>query len=250
MEKLITDKKKSGIYLTCLGFGMGNYKDSKMETLADKGNGNYAYIDNIDEANKTLVKEFGGTLYTVAKDVKLQIEFNPKKVQAYRLVGYENRLLNDEDFNNDAKDAGEIGAGHTVTALYEIIPVGVKSEFIYGMDDLKYQKVKTSENHQHINEFANVRIRYKQPDKSKSVKFVVPVKDNEFTLKNTSNNFRFSASVALFGLLLRESKFVAESNYSQVISLANNSKGKDADGYRSEFVRLVNKVYKSDLARN
>ncbi len=249
MEKLISEKKKSGIYLTCLGFGMGNYKDSKMETLANKGNGNYAYIDNIDEANKTLVKEFGGTLYTVAKDVKLQIEFNPEKVQAYRLLGYENRLLNDEDFNNDAKDAGEIGAGHTVTALYEIIPVGVKSTFISNVDDLKYQTVQTSDNKQYTNELVNVKIRYKLPNKSKSIKFVVPVKDKELALKNTSNNFRFSASVALFGLLLRESKFVTESNYQQVINLANNSKGKDPDGYRAEFVKLVKVVYKSDLAK-
>ena len=242
MEKLITKKKESGIYLTCLGFGMGNYKDSKMETLADKGNGNYAYIDNIQEAQKVLVNEFGATLYTVAKDVKLQIEFNPKKVQAYRLVGYENRLLADEDFNDDAKDAGEIGAGHTVTALYEIIPVGIKSEFISAVDDLKYQKVKVSDNTQYADELANVKIRYKEPDKSKSIKFVVPVKDKEFALENTSDNFRFSASVALFGLLLRESKFVTESNYQQVISLAKNSKGKDADGYRTEFVRLVKAV--------
>ncbi|MEN8119289.1 MAG: von Willebrand factor type A domain-containing protein [Bacteroidota bacterium] len=242
MEKLIKEKKESGIYLTCLGFGMGNYKDSKMETLADKGNGNYAYIDNIQEAQKVLVNEFGGTLYTVAKDVKLQIEFNPKKVQAYRLVGYENRLLADEDFNNDAKDAGEIGAGHTVTALYEIIPVGVKSQFISSVDDLKYQKVKASDNGQYADELANVKIRYKKPDKMKSVKFVVPIKDNELALRSTSDNFRFSASVALFGLLLRESKFVSESNYQQVISLANNSKGKDTDGYRTEFVRLVKAV--------
>jgi len=242
MEKLIIEKKKSGIYLTCLGFGMGNYKDSKMETLADKGNGNYAYIDNIQEAQKVLVNEFGGTLYTVAKDVKLQIEFNPKKVQAYRLVGYENRLLADEDFNDDAKDAGEIGAGHTVTALYEIIPVGVKSKFAASVDDLKYQKVKASDNEEYADELVNVKIRYKKPDKSKSVKFVVPVKDKELALENTSDNFRFSASVALFGLLLRESKFVSESNYQQVISLAKSSKGNDTDGYRTEFVRLVKAV--------
>ena len=137
MERLVEDKRKDGIFLTVLGYGMGNYKDSKMETLADKGNGNYSYIDNISEARKVLVNEFGGTLFTIAKDVKLQIEFNPTKVQAYRLIGYENRMLQSEDFNNDKKDAGELGSGHAVTALYEVIPVGVKSEF-FKIDELKY----------------------------------------------------------------------------------------------------------------
>jgi Ca-activated chloride channel homolog len=139
MERLIEAEREEGVFLTALGFGMGNYKDSKMETLADKGNGNYFYIDSILEAQKALVNEFGGTLFTIAKDVKLQIEFNPARVKAYRLIGYENRLLRDEDFNDDKKDAGELGSGHTVTALYEIIPVGVESEFSK-VDDLKYQK--------------------------------------------------------------------------------------------------------------
>jgi Ca-activated chloride channel family protein len=245
MEKLIVERRNDGIFLTCLGFGMGNYKDSKMETLADKGNGNYAYIDNIYEAKKTLVSEFGGTMYTIAKDVKLQLEFNPSKVKAYRLVGYENRLLADEDFNDDTKDAGEMGAGHTVTALYEIIPVGVESEFLPDVDELKYQsnKIKNSK------DIVNVKVRYKQPLGNKSVKFEVPVKSTKANLNETSDNFRFSASVALFGMLLRDSKYVSYGDYSTVLQMAKEGKGLDKAGYRAEFIELVNKVYKSDLAK-
>ncbi len=245
MEKLIEERRNDGIFLTCLGFGMGNYKDSKMETLADKGNGNYAYIDNIDEAKKTLVTEFGGTMYTIAKDVKLQVEFNPAKVKAYRLVGYENRMLNDEDFNDDTKDAGEMGAGHTVTALYEIIPVGVESEFLPDVDELKYQsnKMKNSK------DIVNVKVRYKQPLGNKSVKFEVPVKNSKSNFNETSDNYRFSASVALFGMLLRDSKYVSHGDYSTVLQMAKEGKGLDKAGYRAEFIELVNKVYKSDLAK-
>lgn len=235
MENLITEKRKSGIYLTCLGFGMGNYKDSKMETLADKGNGNYAYIDNIQEAEKTLVEEFSGTLYTVAKDVKIQIEFNPTTVQAYRLVGYENRLLNDEDFKDDYKDAGEIGSGHTVTALYEIIPTGVESEFIKEIDKLKYQ---SSEN-QNAKELANIKVRYKKPEEDTSIPFEQSVTLTNSILNETSENFRFAASVAMFGMLLSESKYIQDTDYKDVIELAQNSKESDSDGYKAEFVRLV-----------
>lgn len=165
LEKLIEQKRKSGVFLTVLGYGMGNYKDSKMQTLAEKGNGNHAYIDNLQEANRVLVNEFGATLHTVAKDVKLQVEFNPTQVQAYRLIGYESRLLADEDFNNDTKDAGEMGAGHTVTAFYEVIPVGVKSDFTGKVDDLKYQKKqKTATSVNDSNELLTVKLRYKTPD--------------------------------------------------------------------------------------
>src|SRR6187402_3109798 len=165
MERLIEGKRKDGIFLTVLGFGMGNYKDSKMEIMADKGNGNYAYIDNITEAQKVLVNEFGGTLFTIAKDVKLQIEFNPSKVKAYRLIGYENRMLKSEDFNNDKKDAGELGSGHTVTALYEIIPVGVESDFLKEVDKLKYQSnITPLSKSSHNNEMMTVKFRYKAPD--------------------------------------------------------------------------------------
>ncbi len=238
MQTLIEEKRKSGVFLTVLGFGMGNYKDSKMEVLANKGNGNYAYIDNINEARKVLINEFGGTLFTVAKDVKLQIEFNPKKVQAYRLIGYENRLLNNEDFNDDQKDAGEMGAGHTVTALYEIIPVGVESKFIKKTDDLKYQKNSSSSNYAH--EMLTVKLRYKDPDGNKSKLLQQAVLDRyQDKLSKTSDNFRFSASVAMLGMLLRQSDFVQESNFEQTIALAEGAKGKDKEGYRAEYIKLA-----------
>ncbi|PWS27827.1 hypothetical protein DHW03_09630 [Pedobacter yonginense] len=238
MQTLIEDKRKSGIFLTVLGYGMGNYKDSKMEILADKGNGNYAYIDNLTEARKVLVNEFGGTLFTVAKDVKLQIEFNPAKVQSYRLIGYENRLLNKEDFNDDKKDAGEIGSGHTVTALYEIIPVGVKDDLSGSVDDLKYQKT-TKINSIETQEILTVKLRYKEPTGNKSKLLVKGVQDNALGFNATSDNFRFAAAVAEFGMLLRKSSFKQNATFEQVIALADNAKGKDKEGYRSEFLSLV-----------
>ena len=237
MQSLIEEKRKSGIFLTVLGYGMGNYKDSKMEILANKGNGNYAYIDNINEARKVLVNEFGGTLFTIAKDVKLQVEFNPAKVQAYRLIGYENRLLKDEDFNNDLKDAGEMGAGHTVTALYEIIPVGVKSSFAGLIDDLKYQTLPKQANTYQGNEMLTIKLRYKQPDSNTSKRLQKVVMDNVQT--KTSDNFRFAAAVAEFGMLLRESDFKQKSSYEQVIELAKGALGEDKEGYRSEFLKLA-----------
>ena len=241
MQTLIEEKRKSGVFLTVLGFGMGNYKDSKMEVLANKGNGNYAYIDDINEARKVLINEFGGTLFTVAKDVKLQIEFNPAKVQAYRLIGYENRLLNNEDFNDDQKDAGEMGAGHTVTALYEIIPVGVESKFLKSVDALKYQNVpKTTPSSKNTNEMLTVKIRYKQPDGNQSKLLEQPVVDRYHEkLSNTSDNFRFSASVAMLGMLLRQSEFVQESSFEKAITIAEGAKGTDKEGYRAEYVKLA-----------
>jgi Ca-activated chloride channel family protein len=237
MQRLIEEKRKSGIFLTVLGYGMGNYKDSKMEILANKGNGNYAYIDNINEARKVLVNEFGGTLFTVAKDVKLQIEFNPSKVQAYRLIGYENRMLNDEDFNNDLKDAGEMGAGHTVTALYEIIPVGIKSNFAGLVDDLKYQPVPKTKPSYQGNEMLTIKLRYKKPAENVSKSMEKIVIDNVQT--KTSDNFRFAAAVAEFGMLLRGSDFKQNSSYAQVIELASGALGGDKEGYRSEFLKLA-----------
>lgn len=238
MENLITEKRKSGIFLSVLGFGMGNYKDSKMEVLADKGNGNYAYIDNLTEARKVLVKQFGGTLFTLAKDVKLQIEFNPAKVQAYRLIGYENRLLNDEDFNDDKKDAGEIGSGHTVTALYEIIPVGINDSFTGKVDELKYQKPRTLTQNR-SEELLTVKLRYKTPtgDKSKLMSQTVEEKNQDYT--SASQNFRFAAAVAEFGMILKASPFKQNANFDQVIQLAENAKGNDKEGYRTEFLGLV-----------
>lgn len=240
MEHLIESKRESGIFLTCLGFGMGNYKDSKLETLADKGNGNYAYIDTEEEAQKTLVEEFGGTMFCVAKDVKVQVEFNPEAVQAYRLVGYENRLLEDEDFNNDTKDAGDMGAGHSVTVLYEIIPVGVNSKFTPSTDPLKYQKSKTIRPIQNADEVANVKIRYKEPEQKESRLLEFPVVFSDQSIGKTSDTYRFSAAVALFGMLLRESEYVKNCNYESVLSLAREAVNNDPNGYRKEFLALVN----------
>jgi Ca-activated chloride channel homolog len=238
MERLIEEKRQSGVFLTVLGFGMGNYKDSKMEILANKGNGNYAYIDNITEAKKVLVNEFGGTLFTIAKDVKLQVEFNPAKVKAYRLIGYENRMLKNEDFNNDKKDAGDLGSGHTVTALYEIIPVGVESEF-FKIDELKYQTTKIDPSAQRSKELMTVKFRYKKPDEEVSKLIVHPLVDSEIALTKTSANFRWSASVAAFGMLLRESEYCKDFTYDQVVQLAQSSKGEDKEGYRIEFINMV-----------
>jgi len=237
MEDLIVEKRKSGVFLTVLGFGYGNYKDSKLETLADKGNGNYAYIDTMQEANKTFGKEFAGTMYTIAKDVKIQVEFNPGKVQAYRLIGYENRLLNVEDFKDDKKDAGELGSGHTVTALYEIVPVGVKSKYLKNIDKLKYTKSENSNDYS--DELFTVKFRYKKPDGNKSIEMVSVVKDETIDYVNTSNDFKFSTAVALFGMKLSKSKFSNKASYNKVIQLAKEGRGSDYDGYRAEFIRLV-----------
>ena len=236
MEDLIEEKRKSGVFLTCLGFGMGNYKDSKLETLADKGNGNHAYIDTTQEAQKVLGTEFFGTLYTIAKDVKIQVEFNPAKVQAYRLIGYENRLLNDEDFKDDTKDAGELGSGHTVTALYEIIPVGVKSKYLKDIDNLKYTK-QTNQNY--TDEMLTVKFRYKEPDGNVSKLIVKTLKDDNSSIENAPEDLKFSAAVALFGMQLRKSEFINTKKKEDVIALAEAGKGTDADGYRAEFIRLV-----------
>jgi len=237
MTRLIEEKRKSGVYLTCLGFGMGNYKDSKMETLADKGNGNYAYIDNILEAKKVLVTEMGGTLFTIAKDVKLQLEFNPNKVESYKLIGYENRLLNSEDFNDDTKDAGELGAGHTVTALYEIVLKGNGSA--PAIDPLRYQNLTELIPKNNTDELLTVKFRYKKPEAETSKLIVNHLMDKSVSLSKSSDNFRFSAAVAEFGMLLRNSKHKANANFKQVIELAKASKGKDENGYRAEFIRLV-----------
>jgi Ca-activated chloride channel homolog len=238
MERLIEAKREEGVFLTALGFGMGNYKDSKMETLADKGNGNYFYIDSILEAQKALVNEFGGTLFTIAKDVKLQIEFNPARVKAYRLIGYENRLLRDEDFNDDKKDAGELGSGHSVTALYEIIPTGVESEF-WKVDDLKYQKTKVENTASASKEIMTVKFRYKKPTGSVSKLIVHPLLDENITIAKTSDNFRWSAAVAGLGMLLRDSEYVKDFKFEDVLQLAQNARGKDENGYRVEFINMV-----------
>jgi Ca-activated chloride channel family protein len=238
MEDLIEEKRNEGVFLTVLGFGTGNYKDSKMEILADKGNGNHAYIDNILEAKKVLVNEFGGTLFTIAKDVKIQVEFNPNTVQAYRLIGYENRKLNDEDFNNDKKDAGELGAGHTVTALYEIIPVGVESNF-KPLDELKYQQTEPRKTTGNTTDLMTVKLRYKKPDGDKSILLEQVIKTGVVSLDKSSENFRWSAAVAGFGMLLRDSEFKNDLKYKDVIALARSARGADEQGYRSELIKLI-----------
>ena len=238
LEKFIEKQRESGIYMSVLGFGMGNYRDDMAETIADKGNGNYAYIDNITEAKKMLVNELSGTLFAVAKDVKLQLEFNPKYVKEYKLIGYENRMLANEDFTNDKKDAGEIGAGHTVTALYELVPSDGKVA-----QSLRYQSQELNEKGKG-NELGFLKIRYKDPKvkDAKSVEITEPLVFNKKALKETSTDYRFAASVAEFGILLRDNSNKANATYDQVIELAEGAIGKDPEGYRKEFVRLVKSV--------
>jgi len=293
MEQLVEEKRGLGIYMTVLGFGMGNIKDDKMEIIADKGNGNYAYIDNIQEARRVLVQEFGGTLFTIAKDVKFQIEFNPAYVKAYRLVGYENRLLADKDFNDDTKDAGEMGTGHTVTALYEIIPAGSDETGLPTVDPLRYQGSRGSDLSGEIGrgnlsvengrddlsveiargegsgttgrvypdtpvagtsrssrderartndvprELCNIKLRYKDPDALTSKLFSKTVGTDIKKAGETTDRFRFSAAVAAFGMILRDSKYRGTATNADVISLASGARGADTDGYRAEFIRLV-----------
>ncbi|MUU76976.1 VWA domain-containing protein [Winogradskyella endarachnes] len=234
MKKLIEEKRNSGVFLSVLGFGYGNYKDSKLETLADKGNGNHAYIDNMQEAQKVFGKEFGGTLYTIAKDVKIQIEFNPQKVQAYRLIGYENRLLADEDFIDDTKDAGELGSGHTVTALYEVIPIGVENDYLKKAPKLKYTSSAQTENFK--DELFTVKFRYKKPTEDVSIQ-IEHIQHSG--ISEASVDMNFASAVALFGMQLRQSKYFNEAPLSQVIQLAELGRGEDKEGYRAEFIRLV-----------
>lgn len=236
--RLIEKRRRSGVFLTVLGFGMGNYKDSTMEKLADKGNGNYAYIDNFAEARKVLVNEAGSTLITIAKDVKLQLEFNPKYVAAYRLIGYENRVLKNEDFNDDKKDAGEIGAGHTVTALYEIVPTGTPINS-GSVDPLKYQGTGKLTRAASGGEMLTLKIRYKQPTGDKSKLLVFPVQNRVREVGECSDNFRFSAAVAAFGMVLRESQHKGKADFKMVRGLAEKARGADRHGYRSEFIRLI-----------
>ena len=237
LQRLIEEKRKSGIYLTVLGFGMGNYHDDTMEILADKGNGNYAYIDNLLEAKKVMVKEMSGTMFTLARDVKLQIEFNPAKVAAYRLIGYENRALADEDFNNDSKDAGEIGVGHTITALYELIPAG--STDVPSVDPLKYRKIAGATQAKYQDEIMTIKLRYKPLKSDTSLLMSKPVKDETTSLSQTSNDFRFTAAVAAFGMILEHSQFQGDFNFEKILTLAKKARGKDEEGYRAEFIRLV-----------
>lgn len=251
LVRLIEKERENGIFLTVLGYGMGNYKDNKMQKLADKGNGNHAYIDGLSEAKKVLVKEFGGTLFTIAKDVKLQVEFNPEAVAGYRLIGYENRMLNKEDFNDDKKDAGELGSGHTVTAIYEIIPIEIKSEFLKDVDPLKYQHKKSNNESVFRDEAVTIKFRYKTPTGNTSKLMVHTVKNAAKAFKHATPNLKFAASVAEFAMLLRDSEFKESSTFNHVLQMAGDAMGPDEEGYRKEFISLVKKAsaLKSELVK-
>ncbi len=239
--RLIEEKREEGIFLTVLGFGVGNYKDHRLEQLADKGNGNHAYIDNILEAKKVLVDDVTATLYTIAKDVKIQVEFNPAKVSSYRLIGYENRLLKKEDFADDKKDAGEIGAGHTVTALYEIVPAGEKAN-TPEIEELKYLETKVKSVAWNTDEILTVRIRYKEPDGDTSKLISTVLSDGPIALDRSSENFRFAAAVAMYAMILRDSQYKGDASLKQVSALAKSALGDDLYTYRAEFLRIVERT--------
>jgi len=240
MIRLIESHRDKGIFLTVLGFGMNNYKDSKLEQLANRGNGNYAYIDTYNEAKKVLGTDLRGTLFTIAKDVKIQVEFNPNNVQAYRLIGYENRALKDQDFNDDRKDAGEIGAGHSVTALYEIIPPGITPNVkLSTVDDLKYQTPKAATTFSNSNELMQVKLRYKQPTGDTSALISQTIANQMTPIDRASMDTKFASAVAMFGLLLRDSEYKGTVSIQEVLKLAKQSKGADSEGYRQEFIQLV-----------
>jgi Ca-activated chloride channel family protein len=249
LTRLIEDRARSGVFLSVLGFGMGNYKDSTLEKLADQGNGNYAYIDTIAEARKVLVEEMSGTLVTVAKDVKIQVDFNPARVEAYRLIGYENRILRTEDFNNDAKDAGDMGAGHTVTALFEVVPKGGEvpgpsidpSIYTQARGALAAEAARGNAG-SNSNEMLTLRVRYKQPDSDTSTRMDVPLVDRGTAFARATTDFRFAAAVAEFGMVLRGSPYRGSSRMDSVLDIVEGSQGADRNGYRREFMTLVQKA--------
>ncbi len=242
--RMIEEKAKSKVFLTVLGFGMGNYKDSMLEMLADKGNGNYGYIDDIAEAKKMLVEQLTGTLITIAKDVKIQVEFNPIHIAQYRLIGYENRILQSEDFNDDTKDAGEIGSGHTVTAFYELVPTGVKKVEVGKVDNLKYQVQPQLSEVAKSNEIMTVKLRYKQPDQNDSKLLEFPVTDENKQIQQSSKDFMFASSVVCFGMILRDSQYKGSMTLDFVLELAEEGTIQNSDEYRKEFIELVKKAKK------
>jgi Ca-activated chloride channel family protein len=241
LVRIIEEKAASGVFLTVLGYGMGNYKDSTLEKLADKGNGNYGYIDSLSEARKVFVEQMTGTLLTIAKDVKIQVEFNPALVAGYRLLGYENRMLSKEDFNDDKKDAGEIGSGHTVTAFYEIVPAGANIA-VPGVDPLKYQTKPALASAAGCGELMTVKLRYKEPEGQASKLIEVPVKDDGRSYQNASGDYKFAAAVAAFGMILRDSKNKGGATLDGVIELADEGLGGDSEGHRAEFIGLAKKA--------
>jgi Ca-activated chloride channel homolog len=259
MVRLIEENRKSGVFITVAGFGMGNYKDSKMEKIANKGNGNYFYIDQEKEADKVFGKELLATLFTIAKDVKIQVEFNPAKVKSYRLIGYVNRKLNNEDFENDKKDAGELGAGHTVTALYEIELN--ENNTSNGTDyyeqntqtnrdqEYKYMETRIKPDAKKSKELVTVRLRYKEPDGTKSKLIESTINTSNKNITQSSENFRWSAGVALFGMLLRDSEYKGTGDYDMVLSLAKGAKGNDVEGYRQEFIEMVSGFVQALVSR-
>ena len=237
---LAEDYAKKDIFLSVMGFGSGNLNDSMMEQLSGKANGNYSFIDTENEARKVLVEQMSGTLVTIAKDVKIQVEFNPAQVQAYRLIGYENRILAAEDFNDDKKDAGEIGAGHTVTALYEIVPTGVELDVdVPKVDALKYQANPDNENAEPSEELLTLKLRYKQPTEDTSTLMTFPLTDNGQRFGEASGDFKFASSVAAFGMILRGSQYKGEASYAAVLEIAGQAAEDDATGYRKEFLEMV-----------
>jgi len=238
LVSLIERERESGIFLSVLGVGTGNLKDSTMEKLADKGNGNYSYLDSVHEARKVLVREAGGTLETIAKDVKIQVEFNPRQVAGYRLIGYENRLLNHQDFNDDKKDAGEIGAGHSVTALYEIVPVGAPID-APGVDPLKYQRESQQTRAAGSGELLTVKVRFKEPDGETS-RLLSRVLSNQSTAMTA--NLGFASAVAEFGMLLRESPLRGSASFASLTARARKFVGEDEDGYRAQFIQLADRA--------
>lgn len=246
--ELIQSKAKSGVFLSVLGVGTDNYKDALMQKIADKGNGNYHYIDTLEEAHKVLIQQMNGTLVTIAKDVKIQIEFNPAQVSSYRLIGYEKRMFAAEDFNNDRKDAGEIGAGHTVTALYEIVPAGMESGIArLPVDELKYQKRPARPSAPatlagNSREMLTLKLRYKKPDGEKSLLREYTLMDQGKKFEQASSDFRFAAAVASFGMILKDSEYKGRANFGSVLEIAREAKGSDAEGYRAEFINLVKKA--------
>ncbi|MFP4662376.1 MAG: vWA domain-containing protein [Halanaerobiales bacterium] len=237
LVRMIEEKRKQDISLTTLGFGTGNYKDSRMEELSNKGNGNYAYIDNLLEAKKVLVNELGGTLFTIAKDVKIQLEFNPAEIKEYRLIGYENRVMEDQDFADDTKDAGELGAGHTVTALYELVPAD--HEHLDISKDLIYQETVIKDDAYNNNQLMNIKLRYKEAEESESKLISTTVIDNNLNISEVSSNLKFASAVAQFGMMLRNSEYKGQTTYQNIIELAKESRGIDEYGYRAEFIKLV-----------
>ena len=248
LVRYIEEKRNTGIFLTVLGFGEGNYKDSRLQELADRGNGTHAYIDNIMEAKKVLVNELTGTLYTIAKDVKIQVEFNPARVYSYRLLGYENRRLADQDFEDDQKDAGEVGADHTVTALYEIVPTRPDDQT--QLRDLKYQETTTKTSALRSSDVLTVSIRYKDPDGDTSKEFSRVLSGKPVKLGRASNNVKFSSAVAQFAQILRDSEFKGEAGLKRVKKLAKSSRGSDQYGYRAEFINLVERTMLIEKKRN